>query len=345
MGGCDHYGVSATSSDISTLPAPLPGTPAGAAPPAAYDPAVTTGDLYTYVWVEAHGPTTGSPITACSDNLYSAIFRSRTRAITISADITPTTSIPLYAVTQNGSASCAIRYQQIFLSPRQVLDPTLPYEITGSAIVDDSGNQRISEYLQTAAAFATLIAPLAPQAGVVAAGINVALQSDSGKKLSDETNSFASSKIGISGLPLVSLQPPQTSKWFEQSSNYKMTLQRYNYANQPYNEPPSDLGTMTIHVYRTVTIFVGGDPIANGTLGGLPTYDNLGRQTKVFTITSNGVAGSGIYIPNSVKCIRFLKSIRAHRGRACKFASGRYAYSSDGGLWQLEERNTKSRDI
>jgi hypothetical protein len=146
-GGCDHYGVSATSSDISTLPAPPPGAPSGTASPAAYDPAVTAGDLYTVVWVDTHGPAIGNPIAACSDNLYSTIFRVRTRSITITADITATASLPLYSVTQDGSASCAIRYQQIFLSPRQVLDPTLPYEMTSSFIVDDSGNQRISEYL------------------------------------------------------------------------------------------------------------------------------------------------------------------------------------------------------
>jgi hypothetical protein len=102
-----------------------------------------------------------------------------------------------------------------------------------------------------------------PQSGVVAGGINVALQSDSGKKLSDETNSFAASKIGVSGVPLVSLQPPQPSTWYQQKSNYQMVLRRYNYANQPYNEPPSDLGTMTINVYRTATI-LGVDPITVG---------------------------------------------------------------------------------
>ena len=193
-----------------------------------------------------------------------------------------------------------------------MLDPTLPYQLTSSAIVDDFGNQRLSEYLQTGAAFGTLIAPLLPQAGVVASGINVALQSDAAKKLSDETNRFSASKIGISGTPLVSLQPPQTSAWYEQNSNSRLLLQRYNYANRPYNEAPSDLGIMTIHVYRTATI-LGVDPITIGKTGSLPTYDNLSRQTQVFTLTST--AGSGMIVPNRVNAYDFLNQ-SAHTGDA-----------------------------
>ena len=214
-----------------------------------------------------------------------------------------TLSLPVYAINQNGSASCSINYTQVYLSPRQVIDATLPFTIPGSAIVNDTGDQRLPEYLKSGAAFATLIAPALPGAGVVAVGIQTALASPQATQLSSEVSSFSTSTQSISG-PLVYIEPASPNNpynWYQKTYNNKMYLQPYTYWNTP-DGPSIDIGLLTIHIFRTTTI-IGTDPITIGRLGELPNYDNLSQQTRVFTL----VTGTGnAMIPNSVNVYEVL---------------------------------------
>lgn len=291
LSGCsDHFGVSANIATTSTFPQP---------PQTAYASWITPRDLYTVIWVEALQPN-GNQISGCAQaGFLGAALNARKRTITVAADVAPNVSLPLYAVTQDGSSSCTVRYAQVFLAPRQIIDPGLPFTITGSALVDDTGNQRISEYLQAGASFATLIAPLVPQAGVVAGGINTALQSDAGKALSNEANSLMSSRIEVGGTPLVSMQPsPTPSAWSQMTMTYKINLVRYNYNNTQYNEPPTELGTLVVHILRTSTI-IGSDPVTDkGMINSGPSYDNLSGQTKVFNFVSGpaGISAQSSYL-------------------------------------------------
>ncbi len=281
LGACDHYAVLSTNGPTTSVP------PGGQR---AYDTVVGPNDLYTVMWAEVTPPQ--GTIPPCADDIYSAMVRSRQRIITVTANVTKDLSLPLYSASQDGSQKCSITYSQIYLTPRQLVDSSLPLTITMSSTIDDTGNERFTEYLKAGTAFASLLSPISPQVGAVTAAMSTALNSQEAKTLSGLSNSFMKSAVAIEGPPLVSFSPPIDGNWNKTEIQRPLVLRRLDYGNKPYNEPDTPLGSVTVTVLRTATV-IGRDPITDGKpLGSLPSYDNVNQYVTVLFTFSPGVRGA-----------------------------------------------------
>jgi hypothetical protein len=207
--------------------------------------------------------------------------------------------MPLYVTTQDGSASCSVTFGQIYLTPRQVIDVNVPYQITASSVVADSAKERVTEFVKTGVAFGNLIVTAAPipTGKVVVGALTTALASNEAKQLTDEINSFGTRKTSIKGMKLINIEPattPSDSQWFEKTINYDIYFQPYTFFNIP-DGPASNLGRLTVHVRRTPTV-IGVDPVTLGKRGALPTYGGLSQQTRVMTFLTgnNGIIATPV---------------------------------------------------